>query len=118
VLRWTYFFGERDDCEQARLPDQVAHSICVVRLFLFLGILLIALFSAEENLLIVDVYARIVPEGQIEPIQDPFIEAIVSGKQGPLPAGVQQVQGKTFQIAVPIAGAWIQLQEEKTRNGI
>ncbi len=81
------------------MPDRVAHSICVVRLFLFLGILLIAapLFSAE-NLLIVDVYARIVPKGQIEPIPDPFIEAIVSGKQEPLPAGVQQVQGKTFHI--------------------
>jgi hypothetical protein len=67
-----------------------------VRLFLFLVILLITapLFSAE-NLLIVDVYA---PKGQIEPIPDPFIETIVSGKQGPLPAGVQQVQGRTFQI--------------------
>jgi hypothetical protein len=52
----------------------------------------------SENLLVVDVYARIVPKGQIDPIPDPFIEAIVSGKQGPLPAGVQQVQGKTFQI--------------------
>ena len=49
-------------------------------------------------MLIVDVYARIVPEGKIEPIPDPFIEAIVSGKQGPLSAGVQQVQGKAFQI--------------------
>src|SRR6476660_321345 len=31
------------------------------------------------------------PKGQIEPIPDPFIEAIVSGKQGPLPAGVQLI---------------------------
>jgi hypothetical protein len=70
-----------------------------VRLFLCVGILLIAapLISAE-NLLIVDVYARILPEGQIEPIPDPFVEAIVSGRQVSLPAGVQQVQGKTFQI--------------------
>jgi hypothetical protein len=51
-----------------------------------------------EHLLIVDVYARILQEGQIEPIPDPFIEAIVSGKQVPLPAGVQQMQGKTFEI--------------------
>jgi hypothetical protein len=51
-----------------------------------------------ENLLIVDVYARILPEGQIEPIPDPFVEAIVSGKQVPLPAGVQQMEGKTFQV--------------------
>jgi hypothetical protein len=70
-----------------------------VRLFLCVGILLIAapLISAE-NLLIVDVYARILQEGQIEPFPDPFIEAIVSGKQVPLPAGVQQVPGKTFQV--------------------
>jgi hypothetical protein len=64
------------------------------------GILLIAAPLFSENLLVVDVYARIVPKGQIEPIPDPFIEAIVSGKQGPLPAGVQQVQGKTFQIKI------------------
>jgi hypothetical protein len=81
------------------LPDQVAHSICVVRMFLFLGFLWIAApLIAAENLLIVDVYVRILPEDQIEPIPDPFIEAIANGKQGPLPAGVQQVQGKAFQI--------------------
>jgi hypothetical protein len=74
-------------------------SICIVRMFLFLGVLFIAEpLIAAENLLIVDVYARILPEGQIEPIPDPFIELIVSGKQGPLPSGVQQLQGKTFQI--------------------
>jgi hypothetical protein len=87
------------DCEQARLPAQVAYSICVVRLFLFLGILLmVAPLVSSEYLLFVDVYARILPEGQIEPIPDPFIEAIVSGKEGPLPAGVQEIQGKTFRI--------------------
>jgi hypothetical protein len=47
----------------------------------------------RRDLLIFDVYARIVPKGQIEPIPDPFIEAIVSGKQGPLPAGVQLILG-------------------------
>jgi hypothetical protein len=69
-------------------------------MFLFLGILSIATpLIAAENLLIVDVYARILPEGQIEPIPDPFIEAILSAKQVPLPAGVQQTAGgKTFQI--------------------
>ena len=81
------------------LAKSGGHIIYVVHLFLLLGILWIAapLFPAE-NLLIVDVYARIVSEGQIEPIPDPFIEAILSGKQGPLPAGVQQVQGKAFQL--------------------
>jgi hypothetical protein len=53
---------------------------------------------AAENLLIVDVYVRILPEDQIEPVPDPFIEAVANGKQEPLPAGVEQVQGKAFQI--------------------
>jgi len=87
------------NCEQARMPDQAADSICVVRPLLCVGILLIAApLISVENLLIVDVYARILPEGQIEPVPDPFVEAIVSGKQVPLPAGVQQKEGKTFQI--------------------
>ena len=69
-----------------------------MRLLLFLGTLLkAASLIAAENLLIVDVYARILPEGQFEPIP-PFIAAIISGKQGPLLGGVQQLQGKTFQI--------------------
>jgi hypothetical protein len=45
-----------------------------------------------STFIIVDVYVRILPEDQIEPIPDPFIEAIASGKQGRLPAGVQQLQ--------------------------
>jgi hypothetical protein len=56
------------------LAKSGGHIIYVVHLFLLLGILWIAapLFPAE-NLLIVDVYAWIVPEGQIEliPILDP-----------------------------------------------
>ena len=81
------------------MPDQAADSICVVRLLLCVGILLVAApLISVENLLIVDVYARILPEGQIEPVPDPFVEAIVSGKQVPLPAGVQQMEGKTFQV--------------------
>lgn len=87
------------NCETSSHPDQAADSICVVRLFVCVGILLIAApIIPAENLLIVDVYARILPVGQIEPVPDPFVEAIVSGKQMPLPAGVQQVQGKTFEI--------------------
>ena len=53
---------------------------------------------AADNLLIVDVYARIVPEGATQPTPDPFIDAIVNGKQKQLPADVQQLQSKTFQI--------------------
>jgi hypothetical protein len=70
-----------------------------VRFAAFLCILLIAapLFAAE-NLLIVDVYARIVPEGQTEPMPDPFIQGIVSGAQVEVPPGVQQLQSKAFQI--------------------
>jgi len=70
-----------------------------VRFASFLCILLIAapLFGAE-NLLIVDVYARIVPEGQTVPIPDPFIQGIVSGTPQVLPPGVQQLQSRTFQV--------------------
>jgi hypothetical protein len=53
---------------------------------------------AADSLLIVDVYARIVPEGATEPIPDPFIDAIVNGKPKPLPADMQQLQSKAFQI--------------------
>jgi hypothetical protein len=76
-----------------------AYHLWFVRFASFLCILLIAapLFAAE-NLLIVDVYARIVPEGQTGPIPDPFIQGIVSGAQQGLPAGIQQLQSKTFQV--------------------
>jgi hypothetical protein len=75
--------AQSNDCERARLPDQVAHSICVVRMFLFLGFLWIAApLIAAENLLIVDVYVRILPEDQIEPIPDPFLEAIPAVSRG------------------------------------
>jgi hypothetical protein len=54
------------------------HNTYGVRLFLFLVILLIATpLIAAENLLIVDVYVRILPEDQIEPISDPVLEAIL-----------------------------------------
>jgi hypothetical protein len=70
-----------------------------VRLALIIGLMIVGspLFAAD-NLLIIDVYARIVPQGAAEPIRDPFIDAIVNGKQKPLPSDFQQLQSKAFQI--------------------
>ena len=65
----------------------------------FLFILLIAAPQfAAEDLLIVDVYARIVPEGQTEPIPDPYIQGIINGVQEAAPPGVQQLQSKAFRV--------------------
>lgn len=70
-----------------------------VRLALIVGLMIIGspLFAAD-GLLIVDIYARIVPDRTTDPIPDPFIDAIVNGKQKPLPADMQQLQSKAFQI--------------------
>lgn len=71
----------------------------LVRLALIVGLIMIGSPPfAADSLLIVDVYARIVPQGVTEPIPDPFIEAIVSGQQKSLPPDVQQLQSKAFQI--------------------
>jgi len=77
----------------------MAYYLFLVGFASFLWFLLIAapLFPAE-NLLIVDVYARIVPDGQTEPIPDPFIQGIVNGAQEGVPPGVQQLQSKAFQV--------------------
>ena len=70
-----------------------------MRVFLFLTVLLLTgALRAAENLLIVDVYARILPEGQVEPIPDPFLEDILNRKEAPSGTDLQQIQGRTFQI--------------------
>jgi len=60
--------------------------------------LLVPQLYAAERLLIVDVYVRIVPAGQIAPIPDPFIEAVVRGETPVIGEGIQALQGKSFQI--------------------
>jgi hypothetical protein len=69
--------------------------------FFFLQItafLLVPQIYAGERLLIMDVYARIVPAGQIAPIPDPFIEAVVQGEMPVIGEGIKALQGKSFQI--------------------
>jgi hypothetical protein len=60
--------------------------------------LLVPQLYAAERLLIMDVYVRIVPAGQIAPIPDPFIEAVVRGETPVMGEGIQALQGKSFQI--------------------
>jgi hypothetical protein len=56
-----------------------------------------SLFAADD-LLILEVYARVVPTGQTEPIPDPFVESVLRGEDPPL-VGVSTLQGKSFQIS-------------------
>jgi hypothetical protein len=60
--------------------------------------LLVPQLYAAERLLIMDVYVRIVHAGQIAPIPDPFIEAVVRGETPVMGEGIQVLQGKSFQI--------------------
>jgi hypothetical protein len=60
--------------------------------------LLVPQLYAAERLLIVDVYVRIVPAGQIAPIPHPFIEAVGRGETPVIGEGIQALQGKSFQI--------------------
>jgi hypothetical protein len=53
---------------------------------------------AADQLLIMDVYARIVPAGQIAPIPDLFVESIVRGEPPAKTEGIRTLQGKSFQI--------------------
>jgi hypothetical protein len=70
-----------------------------VRFVLLLAFLFVALpeFGAE-NLLIIDVYARVVPQSETKPIPDPFIAAILRGELKTAAPGVQKLQGKVFQM--------------------
>ena len=61
--------------------------------------LLVPQLYAAERLLIMDVYARIFPAGQIASIPDPFIEAVVRGETPVIGEGIQSFQGKSFQIS-------------------
>jgi hypothetical protein len=54
---------------------------------------------AAELLLVMEVYARAVPAGQGEPVPDPFVEAIIRGEAAVSTAGIQELQGKSFQIS-------------------
>jgi hypothetical protein len=71
-----------------------------MRWFVFLlASFLASSVHAAELLLVMEVYARVVPAGQAEPIPDPFIEAIVRGETAAITGGIQELQGKSFQIS-------------------
>jgi hypothetical protein len=53
---------------------------------------------ADEQLLVMTVYARIVLAGQVAPAPDPFLGAAVRGEIPAIGEGIQALQGKSFQI--------------------
>jgi hypothetical protein len=54
---------------------------------------------AAERLLIMDVYARVIPIGQTAPVPDRFVEGIVRGESPAQREGLLALQGKSFQIS-------------------
>ena len=54
---------------------------------------------ADEQLLVMTVYARIVLGGQVAPAPDPFLEAAVRDEIPAIGEGIQTLQGKSFQIS-------------------
>jgi hypothetical protein len=68
--------------------------------FVFLLAFLVAASTelGAENLLQIDVYARVVPQSETKAIPDPFIGAILHGELQTAAPGVQKLKGKVFQI--------------------
>jgi hypothetical protein len=60
---------------------------------------LVSNISAVELLLVMEVYVRVVPTGQAEPVPDPFIEAMTRGEAPAATEGIQELQGKSFQLS-------------------
>jgi hypothetical protein len=70
------------------------------RWFVFLlATFLASSVNAADLLLVMEVYARVVPTGQGELVPDPFIEAIIRGEAAANTGGIQELQGKSFQIS-------------------
>jgi hypothetical protein len=61
---------------------------------------LVSNLGAAEPLLVMQVFARLVPTGQAEPIPDPFIEPVSRGEAPAITEGIQELQGKSFQISL------------------
>ena len=53
-----------------------------MRVLLLLGLLCLLMPEpcAADDLLILALFARVTPAGQVEPVPDPFIESILNGK--------------------------------------
>ncbi|MGA8660561.1 MAG: hypothetical protein WB586_30985 [Chthoniobacterales bacterium] len=54
---------------------------------------------AADDLLILALFARVTPAGQVEPVPDPFIESILNRGTAEPSQGVQVLQGETYQIS-------------------
>jgi hypothetical protein len=63
------------------------------------ALLLVPNLYADEQLLVMTVYARIVLAGQVAPAPDPFLEAAVRDQTPAMGEGIQVLQGKSFQIS-------------------
>ena len=80
--------------------DGFRRSVPAMRLLL-LGIaafFFIPNLHADEQLLVMTVYAHIVLANQVAPAPDPFLEAAVRGEIPAVGEGMQELQAKSFQI--------------------
>jgi hypothetical protein len=68
-------------------------------LFLLATFFLAPTLVAAERLLVMEVYARIVPIGQTEPIPAPFVESVRREETPVNSEGIHALQGKSFQIS-------------------
>lgn len=65
---------------------------------LLLACILVPKLFAAEDLLIMDVFARVTPAGQTAPAPDPFIESILRGETPSAPEDVSQLGRKWFRV--------------------
>jgi hypothetical protein len=81
--------------------DRFRRSVLAMRLLLLeiAAFFLVPNLYADEQLLVMTVYARIVLAGQVAPAPDPFLEAAVRDEIPAIGEGIQALQGKSFQIS-------------------
>lgn len=72
-----------------------------MRPVLLLGLLWILMprLCAADDLLILALFARVTPAGQVQPVPDPFIESILSGGAAEAAQGFEVLPRRTFQIS-------------------
>lgn len=68
-------------------------------LLLALACVLVPKLCSAEDLLIIDIFARVTPVGQSEPVPDPFVESILRGETPQTSQDVLQLPAKSFQIS-------------------
>lgn len=69
-----------------------------MRWVILLACIFVPKLFAADNLLIMDVFARVTPAGQTAPNPDPFIESILRDENSSAPEDVSQLGRKWFQI--------------------